>query len=161
MSESMTNRVAEWSMALLLQVVALVKRIADLPNLADSAAVRDWVRHLVELVMKLPDHLPDPVQRGAELLAAITASDAAWAAFYRLLLSLYSSERAITASTKDVLTLREQPEIEGLLGELAGPMAAQASELGEDRVPAAGFDPMLIVQIAIAIINLLKELRKS
>jgi len=42
MSKSTTNKMAEWSMALLLQVMELLKRLTELPNLADSAVVRDW-----------------------------------------------------------------------------------------------------------------------
>lgn len=152
-----TNGVA-WSMNQWLQIVALLKRLAQLPRLTDSPTVRDWVRHLVELAMKFEDRLPEPVSRAVDLLAEIAASDAVWAAFYQLLVSLYPSDPMVTTSLEDVLALRNEPQVEFLLSEL---VETAAAEEAEGQTAVRSFDPTLILQIVAAIIQLLKEKRNS
>ena len=158
MSKRTATNVVAWSMNQWLQIVALLKQLAQLPSLTDSASVRDWVRHLVELAMKLEDRLPEPVARAVDLLAEIAASDAVWAAFYQLLVSLYPSEHMVTASLEDVLALLNEPQVEFLLSEL---VETAAAEDAAGQTAVRSFDLTLILQIVAAIIQLLKEQRNS
>ncbi len=157
MSKRTAGNVATWSMDQWLKIVALIKRLAQLPSTADSEAVRDWVRHLVELATSFEDRLPEPVVRAVHLLAEIAASDAVWGAFYRLLASVFLAEQGGTNCWEDVLALRHEPRVEFLLGEVARTAAEeQASETA-----VQGFDVTLLLQIVVAIIQLLKERRDS
>ncbi len=154
MSKQVTSNVVAWPIDQWLQIVALLKRLAQVPSLTDPAAVRQWVRQLIELAMKLEDRLPEPVMRGVDLLAEMVASDAVWAAFFRLLVYLYSSERTVVGSAREMLVHLNEPEFEFLLGELTEKAAAEETK-GQPVVQ--GFDLTLILQIAAALIQLLKE----
>lgn len=155
MTKAKTSDVVPWSLKQWTEMVTLLKRLIPLPSLADSAQVRDWVRHVVELAGKFENQLPELINRAINLLAEIAASDAVWATFYKLLASLSSAESAVSGSLDDVLALRYDPQVECLLHELADKAADEAAN------PAAvqTFDLTLILQIIAAIIQLLNERR--
>ncbi len=158
MSKQSASNVVVWSMDQWHQIVALIKRLAQLPSLADAAAVRDWVRQLLELAMKLEDRLPEPVIRAVDLLSEIVASDGVWAAFFKLLEYLNSSERIVVGSAREMLAHLNEPEFDLLLGELAEQAVAEEAK-GETAVQ--GFDLTLILEIVAALIQLLKQRRNS
>ena len=152
MTKPKTSDVVPWSLKQWTEMVTLLKRLIPLPSLADSAQVRDWVRHVVELAGKFENQLPELINRGINLLAEIAASDAVWTTFYKLLASLSSAESAVSGSLDDVLALRYDPQVECLLHELADKAADEAAN------PALQtFDLTLILQIIAAIIQLLNE----
>ncbi len=156
MANDATNVPRAFGREWLARLIEGVKRLLTPPNLGDSKAVRDWLRGLLDLGEKLADVLPEPVQRGLALLKEVTASDAVWEAFYRLLLYFHSSEHEIV-SLAGALEVAEEPEVEHHLGRLAGAMAGQAG--GPPSV--SGFDLDAILELVAAIVALLKELRKS
>jgi hypothetical protein len=160
MSAGETNSVASWTSGRLLPILALLKRLAQVPNLADAAAVREWVRRLVALGASCTAFLPEVAKRALELLTQLTASDAVWDALYALILYFFSSEHVATASGEVVVVLGEEPEVERRLGQLAGAMAVEASRSTGEGAAVAAFDPTRILQIVAAIVALLKELRK-
>jgi hypothetical protein len=153
MAKPQTSDVVPWSMGQWREIVTLLQRLIPLPSLTDSTEVRDWVRRLVALASKLESHLPEPINCAVNLLAEIAASDAVWAAFYRLLASVSAAEYAVTGSLDDVRALRYDPQVAGLLRELADKAAEEAAS------PAAvqSFDLTLILQIIAAIIQLLND----
>lgn len=158
MTKSAMNVVAAWPMALLLELAALVKRLVSLPSPDDPAAVRDWVRQLVELAAKFDNWLPEAARRAIEVVREIADSDAVWAAFYKLFLALFRSEQPVAATTGEVSTSCSDPAIRLLLDECASVMAAES---GKGSMTVAGFDPTLIFQIVSAVVALLRELRKE
>ena len=162
MTETLTVNVASWTNARLLPLLASCSIDSPaVPNLADAAAVRTWLRQLVAIGQQCRSFCRTPSAGRWSCSRRWSSRMRPGSALYGLIQYFMSMEHAASVSGDDVLVVAEEPEVERRLGHLGGAMAAEAARVSAVGSVWSAFDPTLILQIVAAIVALWKELRTS
>lgn len=124
-------------------------RLARVPDLADKPAVREWLKHLLRMATEVAQVTANRLDDiGVAFLTRLVENDDTWDQLYQLLLAF--AQRV--SSSEPVAIDDLDREVRGLLD--------GAPRSGVVSTWEAGFDPVVLTELLLAIVRLLLSFRQ-